>query len=159
MVDAEVKLAKRVARIKNQRIGRRASIRFLRVRLPPPPLSRKIDFIWFELGASRGVMFRLAFKSNNMGNLTNTTTETQCQILQTTLLQGIVVGHEYAKAVLGIGSGFRTRVSNLRLKGLPIKDKRLSILNPHTGRYSRPKEYYMEPQDIARIKAERQAKE
>ena len=94
-----------------------------------------------------------------MGNLANTTTENQCQILQTTLLQGVVVGHDYAKDVLGIGSGFRTRVSNLRRKGLPIKDKRLSILNPHTGRYSRPKEYYMDAEDIARIKAERQVKQ
>ena len=101
-------------------------------------------------------MLWLAFKSNNMANLSNTTTENQCQILQTTLLQGVVVGHEYAKAVLGIGSGFRTRVSNLRRKGLPIKDKRLSILNPHTGRYSHPKEYYLDAEDIARIKAEQQ---
>ena len=91
-----------------------------------------------------------------MGNLANTTTENQCQILQAALLQGIAVGHEYAKAVLGIGSGFRTRVSNLRRKGVPIKANRLSILNPHTGRYSRPFEYYIEPADIARIKAERQ---
>ena len=104
-------------------------------------------------------MFRLAFKNNNMGNLANTTTETQCQILQAALLQGVVVGHDYAKDVLGIGSGFRTRVSNLRRKGLPIKDKRLSILNPHTGRYSHPFEYYIEPADIARIKAEREAKQ
>ena len=100
-------------------------------------------------------MLWLAFKSNNMGNLANTTTENQCQILQAALLQGIAVGHEYAKNILGIGSGFSTRVSNLRHKGLPIKDKRLSILNPHTGRYSRPKEYYIESADIARIKAER----
>ena len=92
-----------------------------------------------------------------MDNATTSTTETQCQILQTILLQGVVVGHEYAKAVLGIGSGFRTRVSNLRRKGLPIKDKRLSILNPHTGRYSHPKEYYLEPEDIAKIKAELQS--
>ena len=105
-------------------------------------------------------MFRLVFKNNNMGNLANTTTETQCQILQTTLLQGVVVGHDYARTVLGIGSGLRTRVSNLRLKsGLPIKANRLSILNPHTGRYSHPFEYYMEPADIARIKAEMRGKQ
>lgn len=94
-----------------------------------------------------------------MGNLVNTTTENQCQMLQATLLRGVVVGHDYAKAVLGIGPGFRTRISNLRRKGLPIKANRLSILNPHTGRYSHPFEYYIEDADIARIKAERQAKQ
>lgn len=94
-----------------------------------------------------------------MSALRNTATISQAKILVETLFKGIVVGHDYAKFQLGIGSGFRTRVSEERAKGLPILSRRIEVVNPFTGSVSRPNEYYLDPEYIARIKAERQAKE
>lgn len=73
-------------------------------------------------------------------------------MLEAALFQGIVVGHDYAKATFGIGSGFRSRIANLRRKGLPIRHNKLSIRNPFTNRISRPYEYFIAPEDILRMK-------
>ncbi len=92
-----------------------------------------------------------------MSALRNKTTISQSRILVETLFKGIVVGHDYAKNQLGIGSGFRTRVSEQRANGLPILARRIEVVNPFTGSVSRPNEYYLDPEYIAKIKAERQA--
>jgi hypothetical protein len=121
-----------------------------------PYNERKIVFIWFRV-ARRGAMFRRAFSGKTMSALRNKTTISQSKILVETLFKGIVVGHDYAKNQLGIGSGFRTRIAELRANGLPILSRRIVVVNPFTWSVSRPNEYYLDPEYIAKIKAEQQA--
>jgi len=107
---------------------------------------RKIVFIWFFEAASRGAMFRLALKSNNMGHTdTSAKAQTHMALIRGILFQGREVS---ALDIMKINGSMtaRSRVADLKKEGLPIQKRMqpFTAASGHRGAYAvyfLPKEY------------------